>query len=64
MHFDADLQNKLLVNMKRKKQKKTERIFGFSDEETFRMTLFQIMCIYDERTKKELVIVDKFPEVK
>lgn len=64
MHFDADLQNKLLVNMKRKKQKKTERIFGFSEEDSFRKVLYQIMCIYDERTKKELIIEDKFPEVK
>jgi len=48
--------------MKRKKQKKKDRTFGFTDSQDYRLTLYQLMSIYDDRTKKQLEIIDKFPE--
>mmetsp|Transcript_29035 Transcript_29035/g.25678 ORF Transcript_29035/g.25678 Transcript_29035/m.25678 type:complete len:206 (+) Transcript_29035:341-958(+) len=61
MHFDGTLQNNILVNLKKKKQKKTERTFGFNDVEEYRFILYELMRIYDELTKKQLLVEDKFP---
>ena len=62
MHFDLDLQNKILVNLKKKKQKKTERTFGFADPEACRIMLFELMRLFDEINKRELPVEDKFSE--
>lgn len=62
MHFDGDLQNTVLVNLKKKKQKKTDRTFGFNDLEQYRLVIFELMRIYDSINKKELVVEDKFKD--
>ena len=63
IHFDLELQNKVLVNLKRKKQKKTDRTFGFDTYEECRLAMFQIMRIFDDATNdKEIVIESKFQE--
>ncbi|CAI2374760.1 unnamed protein product [Moneuplotes crassus] len=62
MYFDGDLQNKVLVNLKKKKQKKNERTFGFNDVDQFRTTLYELMRIYDLLKKTQLPVEDKFPE--
>lgn len=61
MHFDGTLQNKILVNMKKKKQKKDERTWGFKDAQMFRMALYELMRIYDQLTKNQLLVEDNFP---
>lgn len=49
--------------MKRKKQKKNERTFGFESEDECRIVMYELMRIYEESTNgKQFEVVSKYKD--